>query len=82
MPYRKVKYIEQVWYIIKYKAKRAYHRWCLRNAIAYHGLKVCIYHATTNSFTVQSAHTGFRYRAYVDADGRIQFEGLWPKNEQ
>ena len=76
MPYRKVKYIEQVWYIIKYKATRSYHRWCLRNAIAYHGMSVRIYHASTNSYTVQSNLTGFKYHAFVDANGKIKFEGM------
>lgn len=76
MPYRKVSYIEQIWYIFKYNIKRSYHRWCLRNAIAHHGFKTCIYHASTNSFTVQSPRTGFKYHVYVDAEGRIQFKGM------
>lgn len=78
MPYRKVSYVEQIWYIIKHKVKRAYHRWCLRNAIAHHGLKVCIYHASTNSFTVRSMRSGWRYHAYVNADGKIVFKGIAP----
>lgn len=76
MAYRKVKNIEQLWYVVKYKVQRAYHRWCLRNAIAYHGFEVRIYHAPTNSFTVQSKLTGWKYHAFVDARGKIIFEGL------
>lgn len=76
MGYRKTTYIEQVWHVIKYKTKRAYHRWCLKNAIAHHHMRVCIYHASTNSFTVQSTLTGWRYHVFVDAAGRIQFKGL------
>lgn len=58
------------------RMKRWYHRWCLRNAIAYHDFRICVYHATTNSFTVQSNLTGFKYHVYVDAEGRIQFKGI------
>ena len=78
MPYRKVSSVEQLWYVVKYKATRAYHRWCLRNAIARHKCKICIYHASTNSFTVQSTLTGWKYHAYVDADGKIIFKGILP----
>lgn len=58
------------------KLKRAYHRWCLTNAIAYHRMKICVYHASTNSYTIQSTNTGYKYHAYVDANGKIKFEGI------
>ena len=58
------------------KLKRAYHRWCLTNAIAYHGMERCVYHASTNSYTVRSKLTGFKYHAYVDANGKIKFVGI------
>ena len=58
------------------KTKRMYHRWCLRNAIAHHRMKICAYHATTNSFTVRSKVTGHVYHVYVNADGKVKFEGL------
>lgn len=61
---------------LKAKIKRYYDRWCLRNAIAYHGMRVCVYHVSTNSFTVQSELTGWKYHAYVDANGKIIFRGL------
>lgn len=58
------------------KLKRAYHRWCLTNAIAHHKCKILIYHASTNSYTVQSNLTGWKYHAYVDARGEIIFRGM------
>lgn len=58
------------------KLKRAYHRWCLKNAIAYHGMEVRVYHASTNSYTVQSPMTGWKYHAYVDTNGKIKFVGI------
>ena len=58
------------------KLKRAYHRWCLTNAIAHHKMKICTYHASTNSFTVQSPNTGYKYHVYVAADGKILFKGI------
>lgn len=61
---------------LRAKLKRAYHRWCLKNAFAYHGLKVCVYHASTNSYTVESPLTGWKYHAYVDADGKIICRGI------
>lgn len=58
------------------KLKRAYHRWCLKNAIAYYGMEKCVYHASTNSYTVQSPLLGNKYHVYVDARGKIKFEGI------
>ena len=56
--------------------QRAYHRWCLKNAIAHHHMRICVYHASTNSFTVESDRTGWKYHAYVDARGKVIFEGI------
>lgn len=56
--------------------KRTYHRWCLTNAIAHHHMRVCIYHASTNSYTVESPKTGHRYHVYVDDCGKIMFKGI------
>lgn len=58
------------------KLKRAYHRWCLTNAIAHYGFKIVAYHASTNSYTVKSERTSFKYHAYVDSRGKIIFEGI------
>lgn len=62
--------------MLAYKLKRWYHRWCLRNAIAHHRMRICVYHATTNSYTIESPKTGWKYHAYVDANGKIIFKGL------
>lgn len=59
-----------------YRLKRAYHRWCLRNAIAHHECEICVYHATTNSFTIRDKLTGCTYHAYVSFDGKIIFQRL------
>lgn len=61
------------------KLKRAYHRWCLKNAIAYHGCKVCIYHPSTNSYTVKNHNSGHKYYVFVDDSGKIMFR--WIKYE-
>ncbi len=58
------------------KLKRWYHRWCLRNAIAKHDYRICVYHASTDSFTVESPRTGWKYHVYVDSNGNIVFKGL------
>ena len=58
------------------KLKRAYHRWCLTNAIAYHRFKIVSYNASTNSFIVKSVSSGWKYHAYVDSRGKIIFRGL------
>lgn len=58
------------------KLKMAHHRWCLKNAIAHYGMKISVYHASTNSYTVLSPFTGWKYHVYVDAEGQIQFKGI------
>lgn len=58
------------------KLKRAYHRWCLTNAISHHKCKICVYHASTNSYTIQSKVNGYKYHAYVSYNGEIIFQLL------
>lgn len=58
------------------KLKRAYHRWCLKNAIAKHYCDVTAYHASTNSYTARNRATGTKYHVYVTASGEIRFVGI------
>lgn len=58
------------------KLKRAYHRWCLKNAIAHHKCRVVRYNAPTNGYIVKSLDSNWMYHVFVDARGEIVFRVL------
>lgn len=58
------------------KLRRARDRQRLKKSIRQLGMRVCAYHASTNSYTVKHERTGRIYHAYVNSVGEEIFEGL------